>query len=262
MKNLIYQYWSGSVPFYARESSKQIKEYAKVIGAEYRFDDNPKPLSIPNSEYLNCFRPVFDESFHEYDNVLFLDMDIFPRENVTENIFNVSVNGIGICEEIHQPKLRQTASGPINSKADNRWAEILKTDWNIIHPRDDKGRCRVFNSGVVMYTQEGMTQARKHFIDVKKYIKSMSGMNRFYMLDQNYLNANLFSNKINWSVMPVEWNTQIHYVGSPNLNPRPIYDIRNNETKFVHIQLRGRDQLTSEKIYDITNKPIKEWRHR
>ena len=260
--NLIYQFWSGKVPFYARESSKAIKAYADMVGAEYRFDDNPKPLNVPNAEYLNCFRPLLDESFLKYDKVLFLDMDIFPREGIAENIFDVPVKGIGICEEPQQPDLRETASGPINSKADNAWAKILKTRWNIDHPRDEKGRCRVFNSGVVMYTREGIEQAKKHFIDFKQYTHAMAGLNRFYALDQNYLNANLFSDKIDWTIMSTDWNTQIHYIGDPNLKPRPIYDVRNENTKFVHIQLRGRDQLTTEKIYDITNKPISEWRHR
>src|SRR5210317_734580 len=124
--NLIYQFWSGQVPFYARESSKAIKAYAEMIGAEYRFDDNPKPLPVPNAEYLNCFRPILDESFQEYDNVLFLDMDIFPREGITESIFDLSIKGIGICEEPQQPDLRESAKGPINSRADNRWASVLK----------------------------------------------------------------------------------------------------------------------------------------
>jgi len=260
--NLIYQFWTGNVPFYARESSKAIQAYAEMVGAEYRFDDNPKKLNVPNAEYLNCFRPILDESFHKYEKVLFLDMDIFPREGITENIFDLTVNGIGICEEPQQPDLRESASGAINSKADNRWAELLKKHWGIEHPRDAKGRCRVFNSGVVMYTQEAMKSARNKFIDFNEYTAAMSGMHRFYALDQNYLCANLFGNKVNWTVMPTDWNTQIHYIGNPNEKPRPIYDVRNENTKFVHIQLRGRDQLTTEKIYDIVNKPISAWRHR
>lgn len=260
--NLIYQFWTGKVPLYARESSKAIKAYADLIGAEYRFDENPKPLPIPNAEYLNCFRAILDESFHKYDNVLFMDMDIFPTEGLSENIFEIPVEGIGICEELQQPELREKSDSFINGKADNQWADILKRKWNIDHPRDDKGRCRVFNSGVVMYTQEGMIEAKKYFIDFNEWTRAMSGMHRFYALDQNYLNANLFSNKIKWTIMPSDWNVQIHFMGNPNQKPRPIYDVRNKDTKFVHIQLRGRNTLTPEKIYDITNKPISEWRHR
>ena len=260
--NLIYQFWTGNVPFYAKESSKAIQAYAEMVGAEYRFDDNPKRLNVPNAEYLNCFRPILDTSFHKYDKVLFLDMDIFPRENITENIFDLDVKGIGICEEPQQPELREKSTLPINSKADNRWADLLKTHWGIEHPRDEKGRCRVFNSGVVMYTQEAMKTAEQKFIGFNQYTHAMAGMHRFYHLDQNYLNANLFGNKVDWTIMPTDWNTQIHYIGNNNQSPRPIYDVRNENTKFVHIQLRGRDSLTVEKIYDITNKPIAEWRHR
>ena len=90
--NLIYQFWTGTVPFYARESSKAIQAYAEMAGAEYRFDDNPPKLKVPNAAYLNCFRPLLDKSFHKYEKVLFLDMDIFPRENIKANIFDLEVN--------------------------------------------------------------------------------------------------------------------------------------------------------------------------
>ena len=57
-----------------------------------------------------------------------------------------------------------------------------------------------------------------------------------------------------------KWNSQIHYDGQGN--PRPIHSNINSDTQLVHIQLRGRNTLTDEKIYDIVNKPINEWRHR
>lgn len=256
MKYLIYQYWTGNVPFYARESSTAIENYARYVGAEYRFDHNPKPISSKNAEYLNAFRAVYDDAFHEYDKVLFLDMDIFPTESIRDNIFEQEIDDIGICEELHQPELRQKMRvAGISSEADNNWAKQLKQHWDIDHPRDTKGRCRVFNSGVVMYTQEGMKKAKDTFINFSEYTQKINGLSRFYVLDQNYLNANLFANKLKWTVMPVKWNTQIHYVGDS------IHDIRDKSTNFVHLQLRRRNELTTEMIYDIVNKPIKEWRH-
>ena len=61
--------------------------------------------------------------------------------------------------------------------------------------------------------------------------------------------------------MDSKWNSQIHFIGDKNKKPRDIFDSRTQQTNFVHIQLRGRDKLDDDRIYDIVNKPISEWRH-
>ena len=46
MRNLIYQYWTGNVPYYIGKSVEMMREYAKSIGAEYRVDINDNFFSF------------------------------------------------------------------------------------------------------------------------------------------------------------------------------------------------------------------------
>lgn len=259
--NLLYQYWTGDLPLYAKLSSEAFKKYADSIGAEYRFDHNPNFIKANNSAYYNAFRPLHDEEFHQYNNVLYLDMDVFPVDKELPNIFDQQIDGVGMCQEPHQPELRSRETGRISSVNDEKWALALKK-WNITLPRDEKERLLVFNSGVVLYSQQAMKLAKKHFIPFNEYQSHIlsQGLDRFYALDQNYLHANLFAGKIKHTEMPWEWNTQIHYLGKQIGNkPRPIYDPRNEDTKYVHIQLRGRKEMSASRVYEIVNKPQSEW---
>ena len=121
MKNLIYQFWNGNVPYYAKCSSSMMKSYADYVGAEYRVDYNSSYVKSGSPEYMNCFRPIHDISFHEYDNVLFLDMDIFPVENIKDNIFEVNHNGIAVAQEIGMPEIRYNSTGRISGREDEKW---------------------------------------------------------------------------------------------------------------------------------------------
>lgn len=261
MKNLIYQFWNGEVPYYAKVSSKMIKSYADYIGADYRFDNNDNFVNDGHSsEYMNCFRPIHDTSFHDYDNVLFLDMDIFPVENIKENIFEFENKGIAMASEIGMPRIRYKNTGRITAKTEEAWAKKLHEKYNITLPRDHKKRLLVYNSGVVLYTQDSLVKAKSEFKSISDYQSIVVGMNRFYSLDQNYLHAMVFSGVVEFTELDPKWNSQIYYNGQGN--PRPIKDNRTNKTQFVHLQLRGRNELTDEKIYDIVNRPIFNWRHR
>ncbi len=260
MKNLIYQFWNGDVPYYAKRSSSMMKSYADYVGAEYRVDYNSSYVKSGSPEYMNCFRPIHDASFHEYDNVLFLDMDIFPVENIKDNIFELNHTGIALAQEIGMTDIRYSNTGRISGQADEKWAKILKDAYDIILPRDDKNRLMVYNSGVVLYSQQGLIEAQKAFIPINEYQSKMRGLDRFYSLDQNYLHAMLFTGTVNFTELDTKWNSQIYYNGQGN--PRPIKDNRTDKTQLVHLQLRGRNTLTDEKIYDIVNLPIHSWRHR
>ena len=131
-RHLIYQYWTGNNrPGYTNVSVDMMKRYAAQFGADYRFDDNPRfHIADSNAIYHNAFRCVYDESFDQYDKILFCDMDIFIMDECNENIFeNESVQFIGICEESHQPALRyapHNMNKPIGGANDERWAGLMK----------------------------------------------------------------------------------------------------------------------------------------
>lgn len=259
MRNLIYQFWQGNPPYYAKVSSNQIKAYADYVDADYRCDINKPFLNGSNTNYMNCLRPIYDADFEKYDNVLFLDMDIFVKENAKENIFDVNVNGIGMVQEKLQLDLREKSTSAINTINDKAWASKIKNKFNIEVPTDSKNRPLVYNSGVVMYTSQARTAARE-WINYEEYRKSLSNMDRFYQLDQNYLGVVAFSGKTEFTELDVKWNAQVYYTG--NKQPRDVIDNRKEDTVFVHLQTRPRDILNDSMINDIVNKPVSEWRHR
>lgn len=259
MRNLIYQFWQGNPPYYAKASSINIKAYADYVGADYRCDINKPFLNSVNANYMNCLRPIYDKAFEDYDKVLFLDMDIFTTEKSKENIFDLDVNGIGMVQETLQLDLREKSASTINTHNDKVWAQTVKNKFAIDVPIDSKNRPLIYNSGVVMYTASARVQARE-WINYEDYRKSLSNMDRFYQLDQNYLGAVVFSGKTEFTELDVKWNSQIYYTG--NKQPRDVIDNRKEDTVFVHLQTRPRDILNDAMIYDIVNKPVKEWRHR
>lgn len=258
MKNAIYQYWNGTLNRAAKCSHDNISNYCKRIGAKHLFQYNSN-WSKTNSTYYDAFRPVYDDEFQEYDNVVYMDMDIFATDNLEENIFENDVKDVGICEEVSQPELREsyTVGGHINAKNDRLWIEkVSKIIPSFDLPVDHKGRPKVFNSGVVYYTREGIQKCREHFMPFDKYVKGMEGLGRFYKLDQNYLNAMLFDGSIDTTILDNKWNAQVHYVGRV---PRTVNDERNNRPCLVHVQLSGSNDYDEDKLWRVVNLPENLW---
>jgi len=61
-----------------------------------------------------------------------------------------------------------------------------------------------------------------------------------------------------WSELNEDWNRYVHYLPETS-DPRPVNDTRTETTKFVHIQLRGADDWSEEKLWRVTNRPQAEW---
>jgi len=264
--NLIYQYWNGALPNCSKSSLENISKYAKRIGAEHRFDHNENwakntfgDSSI--ASYYDAFRPIYDPSFEEYDDVVYMDMDIFAMDNLSDNIFEQDVKDIGICEEVSQPYLRSTTTvaGSINAATDERWASACKKFTPTVElPRDSKGRLRVFNSGVVYFTASGRLNCRKHFKPFGDYISAMEGMPRFYKLDQNYICSAMFDGKIEPTIMSNRWNAQIHY----HPTTREVMDERLGKGEqgcLIHMQLSGSNDYPDQQLYNIVNMPPSLW---
>lgn len=258
--NLIYQFYTGNIPYYAKVSNKLFKEYAKRIDADYICDFNKPFVNIGNSQYHNCFRPIMDQSLDNYDNILFCDMDVFPVNNATDNIFDLSIENIGIVEETQTPAIRYVNVNANTSKrTEERWGNLVEKYYPGQLLRDEEDRLRVFNSGVVVYTREGIKLARSTWDNIDSYQSRITNLPRFYMLDQNYIGAMLSFTP--FTILDRKWNSQIHYIGDKDKKPRDIYDSRSADTVFVHNQMRGRDKLNDDMIYDIVNKPVSDWRH-
>lgn len=264
MKNLIYQVWTGDLQLPIQRGVELMETYAKAIGADYKFAHNPKCASNHTDVklYYEKFNFLFDDFFLEYDKVAYVDTDVYPVDRLEEDIFaEVDSGFVGICTEPFQGKYRATTTigAGINQQSDERWAKAVKANYGLEMPRDSDGFLKVFNTGMVVLTREAMIQARKEFVPIQTYVDDMRkvGLGRFYTLDQNYFHAMM--HKLKYIEMHNGWNGYVHYVRGPMGKNEPIHDGRTNESKFVHIQLSGAQHFDNETIYNVTNKPIKEW---
>lgn len=264
MKTLIYQYWLGKIEPCAKVGKIAMEEYAKKIGAEYRFDMNPKFISkLTNcASHMSALRPVFDKEFHKYDKVMYVDCDIFPVDGIKENIFECNTGEMAICEEPHQPKMRQTLGRETTEK---KWASRVEQLYGKKMPKNDEGLYKVFNSGLVIYSKTGMEKAIDTFIPMQKFINDFRPHfdRPLYYRDQAYVHAMLEVGNMDWRQLDNKWNSQIHWM--PETKPdsngmRPVYDGRNKHTNFVHVQLTGSGNWGKDKLWQVVNLPQHEWR--
>lgn len=262
MKNLIYQYWDGELRVGCKAGVENMKKYAAKIGADYLFEENPRFVTNLGSysPHYGAFKPIFDESFHKYDNILFADTDVFVVDGLEENIFEKFNADIGICTEPDQPTLRQKTAGNITTARDEKWAKIVEQKWGIKVPRTPEGLVKVYNSGVVLYSNKGLLKAREKFVPFKNYVDMIkaSGLISFYTCDQPYLHAMLDVAGMDWIELDNNWNRYIHYTRQ-GTQERQVNDTRTKDTKFVHIQLAGADHWDANKLERVTNLPQDEW---
>ena len=252
MKNLIYQFWTGDMPPYAKMGQKLVKAYASKAGAEYRFDRNPGFFKGKRARYYHCLRPVFDQSFHEFDRVLFLDMDIFPVQSADPGIFELDLADIAMAAERLQPELRETVAGRVNARNDRRWQWICEKFFGSNIPTDQKGRPLVYNSGVILFSKQGMAKAHKTFSNIRTYIATMKILRlcEFYRLDQNYLGCNAFRKGIEFTELSQVWNSQIHIFEDVQ-GTQKLIDRRSADTNFIHFQLPEKREMSETQIKDV-----------
>ena len=252
--NLIYQYWLGGLLPGVAASRDDFSAYAERVGSQFMFSLNDPYLSVSGvgAKYFDGLRPVWDEDFDRFENIVVADSDIFPIG--IESVFAEPVNGVGMCEESHQPAIRDKASAGICGAKDREWAGIAKK-WARV-PRDGKGRPRVFNAGLVFWTREGRMKARELFPRPEDYLAEISKrkFHRLYHTDQNYLGAMCFLPGMEFTVLAGKWNAQIH-----GLSPSGVFDGRGDDTQFVHIQLRGADHWPAEVQRRIATLPQEQW---
>lgn len=264
MRNLIYQYWIGRVENLAHAGKEVMENYAKSIGAEYRFDQDPTfirdmyRLEPHLASHMSALRPVFDPEFHEYDNVMYIDCDIFPVEGCSANIFDEDIGDMAVCQEPHMPKLRSTMGG----FEDEKWARYVKNLYGKEMPRTEEGLLKVYNSGLVIYSKSGMKKAIDSFTPISGFCsKFKSNFSRpLYYRDQAYVHAMLEVGGMDWRELNSDWNSQLHWKPNTSGKNRPVIDMRTSTTKFVHIQLSGSGEWDMDTANHVVNNKPSEWK--
>lgn len=269
--NLIYQYWDGNWNESIPNSIKEMKSYAKRIGADYIFDKNPRVLhnhfktDVGVGDYwthYSCLRPVFDRSFDKYEKTLYVDLDIFPVDGLTENIFDDFHGEIGICTEPEQPRLRRkTACHRVNHENDEKYAKMCKDVFGVDLPRNRYG-IDVFNCGLEMFSREGRIKARKLFNHPKEYFDALSsiegGINPWYYCDQPYFTLMMFLHDFDVQLLDNGWNSYVHYYRAKGDEHRTLCDWRDANTKFVHCQFL-KSIIDNKALWKIVNLPKESW---
>lgn len=134
MKNIILQHWTGEMNELGTLSSANISRYADKIGADYKllrgdvFRENLK-TPWPPVQKLH----MLDEEFDDYDMVVMLDIDMFTRKGMEENIFE-DVKGVGLHEEVQKRLLKhvqQTKPKLSNPNAPWWGGAVYRLDKNI-----------------------------------------------------------------------------------------------------------------------------------
>lgn len=104
MKNLILQHWTGDMDDLGILSSTNISKYAEKVGADYRLLRG----NVFNSKLCAPMQKLFmlDESFDKYDVVVMLDIDMFTRAGMEDDIFDPSITGVGMYTTIQENLFR------------------------------------------------------------------------------------------------------------------------------------------------------------
>jgi len=252
--NCIFQYWlSRPVLPGAEAGAAAMAAYAKMVGADYRFDRHDpytNRLGV-DARWFDKLRPVYDPTFRPYERVLVCDVDVFPVEGITDNIFMEAVGDFGMCEEPDQPWIREKFPSSIfSSENDKKWAAWCAAKWGCKIPKDDKGRVRQWNAGLILFSAAGVEKMRSVHPQPKAYVESIkgAGLTASYATEQCFLNALAFSGLLNFTPLSVEYNRQVH-----GLKDGTKYDRRTADTKFVHVQERAADHNDAAWHHRIVN---------
>jgi hypothetical protein len=92
LKNIILQHFDGELRELDKLSIENIKQYAHKIRADYELVVG-KPFRnhlTPACQKVYCV----DKHWDDYGTVLMLDIDVFVRKDLSENVFKISGHGV------------------------------------------------------------------------------------------------------------------------------------------------------------------------
>lgn len=212
MKTLIFQHFATppDIPkrkkeFYAKCVST-VQRYANNIGAEYLC--TTQPYFKKWHPVWGCFQVLVDDSFLQYDKVLYVDADVFAHDTDDNRIFE---NYGGISASCHMRNDRTRA----------------RPEYRLYGPD-------FFNSGVVLWDNETICKMREHkprkYMD--KYRKTVPGRDQIAL---NMLTKDTVGSYNNFDLDDVCYfvdNSHIHNAVLVHVAGRLRNDYHNNTTKW------------------------------
>ena len=208
-KDILFKHFPKEMPEWVKRSSEYFKRYARTHKTDYLFSTSRYIKS--SSNFFECLRVIKDPLFDDYDTVLYVDVDVMPKD-FSKNIFEVEFGDIAGWPEWRHPDLAVPVNWSAKSTIRNRFAHFGAP---IIKPKTNPLDIRVINTGVVLWSKEARFKARNKFIDHEKWFhyknpildKSLKNVGHSSQcLDQPYLNAMWSKFGFEVTELPIEWN--------------------------------------------------------
>jgi hypothetical protein len=246
MKNAIFQYFlnfngvgkqghhypTEGIPDWAELSVHHFQEYANKHNADHFFLRDR--FVNATSNFFEVTRIFKDPIFDDYDTVLYLDVDVIPK-NKNANIFEVPFGDVAGWPEHRHPDVAVSINWERTPAIVQRFADFGA---EAPTPKTVPASLRMINSGVMLWSREARLKARELFDDHEKWFhhknalldpKWTSAGHSSHCLDQPYLNA--MWSKFNFDVteLDIVWNrfptknenrpcNFAHYVGDYRFN--------------------------------------------
>ena len=120
--------------------------------------------------------------------------------------------------------------------------------------KNDEGLYKIFNSGMVLYSKEGMKKA-KSFVHPQTFVNQFKPHFKpvLFWRDQAYVHALFCAGGLDTRELDIGWNSLIQWM--PNTNQTTTLDCRPDNAKFIHAQLNGAGNWSDEDLWKITNSP-------
>jgi len=255
-KNLLFQCWihqdyiKDRLPRYGKISSTLMRDYAENCGAEYQFYEEPffHEHSVFSHETHEKLRIIYDETYDDYDTVVYVDTDIIPHSNA-KNIFE-SVKETSSYIESYEKGMIGASVLPVIEEVPTtnaRFALDLFEAHNLAPIEIDvpkeagtkfKKIYKWYNTGVMVWTKEDRIRARnewQHFYNFKQ-----SAHKKFTQTDEGWFNIQVQKNNFPIKNLDVSWNTTPHFYREINIPSANFYhfsggkgkDFIENDRKF------------------------------
>lgn len=252
MKNAIFQYYlnfngvgkqgvhypTEGKPEWVERSVQYFREYAKKHNAEYFFFEDRYVNATSN--FFEILRLYKDPIFDQFDNVLYLDVDVMPK-NIDANIFDIHFGDVAGWPEWRAPEISVPINWNANHQIASRFADFGAP---VVPSKSAPTNLRMINSGVMLWKKRARLKARESFDDHEKWFnhknalldsKWTSAGHSSHCLDQPFLNAMFNKNNFKVTELGMEWNrfptkkesfpcNFAHYVGDYRYNIPKMFE--------------------------------------
>ena len=263
MKNLIYQTYTGKLPDHARMSAVSFKRYADNIGAEYVFRHNPNYISRSKwyAFWYNQVAPFLDNTFDDYDKVLFVSADTIARErNSYNNIFDLDIEDVALSEtpplfRIFNRKIKNDTQH-LKVQQEELWVDYLYNKHFINIERFESGELKKYLTNMMLFSKTGREKVKRNFLNFDDYVVNLVKSELKLSNINKYFNINLMNPIFKKTILDdTLWSATVSY--EPLLDTATkagrIFKRYHEDTNFIYLNFLDNFTLSEREIRDRLN---------